>query len=440
MRLTEMLPTKTFKRSALTFVVAAGLLSGAGAGVARADSPGVPNLDWVAVGDTNATVVWTNTADEGQYLVRFQLSYQVGGDGNPTVIGGPVDPTNDLADKADPLPDDVDYNQQGTYEVTGLRPATQYCFSMRSYTYYGNPLDAFTGDEPTPTFSPWSAQMCDTTTLTLSLQNVHVTATREQYTYAFDVAPDDGSANEHYTGTYTPGSQTAHEDYGKAHWDFICPADPWTSPGDIVCTQPDSLAGSSLVEPAGAKRLGEVTGGHATLEAAFKKALAAVPVYEPSQQILPSADVVPPTPGPKPAAQILPAEVTLPKADLDAVSITGASTVQNGTNAVYTATIRNNGAAATGNVELQINVTNDLLASGSVVQTIGLSCAQSFGGAIVTCQGGSLASRQQTTLQFTIHAANVGQGTISLALNPNRTIDETDLSNNGVSYTVTVTK
>jgi len=128
------------------------------------------------------------------------------------------------------------------------------------------------------------------------------------------------------------------------------------------------------------------------------------------------------------------------KPDLDAVQIAGFTTVSNGNNAVYTATVRNNGAAASGDVEVTIGFSGGLQAWDSVVQSLGLNCFQGPGGANFTCKGGTLAAGQQTTLQFEAHAASAGQATISVALNPTRVIDESDLSNNNMSYTVTITK
>jgi len=247
-------------------------------------------------------------------------------------------------------------------------------------------------------------------TLTFSLENVRVTATSDQHAYAFDVVPSDGTAAQHYTGTYTPSSKVAHEDYGKAHWDFTCPFDPWTYPTTLVCTQPASLAGSSLTEPSGAQAVEGIDGGPATLAAALQKAEAAIP------------------PGPKPATEAIfqtvlqqPASAqtsapTLP--DFETVGITGPTTISDGNNAVYTATIRNNGSAANGDVEIEIGFTGGLQAWNNVVQSIGLICAQALGGAQFTCQGGTLAAGQQATLQFQVHAVSDGQNTISVAMNP----------------------
>jgi len=264
--------------------------------------------------------------------------------------------------------------------------------------------------------------------LTYSLQNVKVTVTGDQHDYAFDVVPSDGTAAQHYTGSYAPSSKVAHEDYGKAHWDFTCPFDPWTYPTTLVCTQPASLAGSSLAEPAGAQAVEGIDGGPAVLAAALQKAQAAIP------------------PGPKPATQaifqpVLPASAqtsapTLP--DFQAVGIAGPTSINDGDNAVYTATVRNNGSAANGDVEIEIGFTGGLQAWNNIVQSIGLTCAQALGGAQFTCQGGTLAAGQQATLQFQVHAVSAGQNTIAVAMNPRSTVGESDLSNNGANLVVTV--
>jgi hypothetical protein len=435
MSLNAMHLPSALKRSALSLLVAAGLLSGMGAGVAAADSPGVPNLNWVAVGDTDATVVWTNTANEGGAhpgdLASFELAYHPATSSVFTYVGAPADPYNELTNTVHTMLPQVYYDQEGTYQVTGLRTATQYCFSLRSYVYYGNALDAFTGDEPSPTFSDWSAETCATTGFTYSLENVKVTATSNVHTYAFDIVPDDGTAAQHYTGTYTVNTQTAHEDYGKAHWDFICPSDPWSYSTKLVCTPPASLTGSALTEPAGAEQVGEVAGGHAALATALAKALAAAPALNVASTGLGRPDTL---------ATIAEQGVTPSKPDLAAVAIGGYTTISNGDNAVYTATIKNNGAAATGDVELTIGFAGGLQTWDTVVQSIGLTCVDGPNAASFVCKGGTLAAGQQATVTFQAHASSAGQATITVALNPTRVVDESDLSNNNASYIVTVTK
>jgi len=278
--------------------------------------------------------------------------------------------------------------------------------------------------EPQPTPAPSS--------FTYSLQNVKVTATSNVHNYAFDVVPSDGNAAQPYSGTYTVSSKIAHEDYGKAHWDFGCPFDPWTYGTTLACTPPASLAGSSLAEPAGAQQLDKIDGGYATLAAALQKALAAAPVFHPATQTFGQSEI----------ALASAAQSGATKPDLDAVAIAGHTTISNGDNDVYTATIRNNGSAANGNVEVVIGMSGSLQAWDSIAQTIGLSCTQGSGkdANTFTCEGGTLAAGQSTTLQFRAHAAAPGQGTIVVSLNSSRALDESDYSDDLAIYTVTVTK
>lgn len=138
---------------------------------------------------------------------------------------------------------------------------------------------------------------------------------------------------------------------------------------------------------------------------------------------------------PSSATYFLPTSTPTPaptKPDLDAVSIGGPATFTVITNQVYTATIRNDGAAANGNVEVAIGLSGVLQAWDTPVQTIGLSCSLGTGtGANTwTCEGGTLASGQTATIQFPVHASSAGKGTIVLSLNPSRALDESDYSNN----------
>jgi CARDB len=139
---------------------------------------------------------------------------------------------------------------------------------------------------------------------------------------------------------------------------------------------------------------------------------------------------------------ILPHVATSSKPDLDAVQIAGFTTVSNGDNDVYSATLRNDGAAANGSVEVVIGMSGALQAWDAIVQSIGLSCTQGTGQNVntFTCEGGTLAAGQSATLSFRAHAANPGQGTIVVSLNPSRALDESNYANNLAIYTVTVTK
>jgi hypothetical protein len=73
-------------------------------------------------------------------------------------------------------------------------------------------------------------------------------------------------------------------------------------------------------------------------------------------------------------------------------------------------------------------------------QSIGLSCAlgTATGANTWTREGGTFAAGQTTTTQFRVHADSTGQGTIVLSLNPSRTLDERDYSNNLQIFNVTV--
>ena len=137
-----------------------------------------------------------------------------------------------------------------------------------------------------------------------------------------------------------------------------------------------------------------------------------------------------------------PQPTTTGKPDLDAVQIAGFTTVSNGDNDVYTATIRNDGATANGNVEVVIGMSGALQAWDPIVQSIGLSCTQGAGQNVntFTCEGGTLTAGQSATLSFRAHAANPGQGTIVFSLNSSRALDESNYANNLAIYTVTVTK
>jgi hypothetical protein len=123
--------------------------------------------------------------------------------------------------------------------------------------------------------------------------------------------------------------------------------------------------------------------------------------------------------------------------DLDLLEIEGPSTLGTGETATYTADIRNDGAAANGNVAITIGFSGGLQVGDGVVQSIGLSCGPGPLPATLACRGGSLAAGQQATLQFHAHAASVGLGTITVSLSL-AGISEGDLNNNNASFEVTV--
>ena len=240
--------------------------------------------------------------------------------------------------------------------------------------------------------------------------------------------PSDGTAASHYTGTYTVSSRVAHEDYGQASWDFTCPYDPWTYPTTLVCTQPAPLAGSSLAEPAGAQALEGVDGGPATLASALQHATAGT--VNPASKTLGQSETL----------RASAAQSTATKPDFEAVQIAGPTTIRDGDNVAYSATIRNDGSVANGSVEVTIGFAGGLQALDNLVQSISLNCSQGPSGTNFTCQGGTLTAGQQVTLQFRVHATASGQAAITVATNPRRTVDESDFSNNNLTYIVTVTK
>jgi hypothetical protein len=352
MRLNELISSKAVKGGLLGLAVTAGLLSGLSAGVARADSPGIPNPYRAdALNSSTVRVLWINTASEGDgHDVHFNMRYRlqsskpdvyssytyIGGGGPPNDlglnVGNPNDPTN-----LDYM--EVGYKQGGEHDVTGLAANTSYCFSMRSFTYYVG-LFSSPDDNIPPTFSPWSGELCTTT-----------------------------------------------------------PAAPVPAPGT-----------------------GATANGHDTLLATSPFAATHIST---SAEVGALAPLAAPT-----------------KPDLDAVSITGPASVSEDVNAVYTATIRNDGTTANGNVEVVIGMSGAFQAWDSIQQSIGLNCTQGSGqGAnTFTCEGGTLAAGQTATLQFRAHAAGAGQGTIVLSLNPSRALDEGNYGNNLQILNVTVTK
>jgi hypothetical protein len=345
MRLNKTRFSKAIRSGLLGLAALASLFGGIGSGVARADSPGIPNpyradpLD-----STSIRILWINTASEGDgssvhYNVRYRLqsskpdvfsSYTyIGGGGPPNDltlnVGNPNDPQN---------PDymSIPYKEGGAYNASGLKPSTQYCFSLRSFTYYVDLINQFDSNIQ-PTFSPWSGDVCATTL----------------------AAP--------------------------------APVPAPVNAGPIV-------ASTHITESDEAARF--LTGTQAS----------------------------PPT-----------------QPDLEAVQIAGPSSVSDSVNAVYTATVRNNGSAATGNVEVVVGMSGALQAWDPIVQNIGLACTQGSGkdANTFTCEGGTLAAGQSTTLQFRAHAATPGQGTIVVSLNSSRALDESNYSNNLAVDTVTVT-
>jgi hypothetical protein len=160
----------------------------------RADAPAKPQITNVAgVDSTTVQITFENFADEAYGvsgcaigcgdILRFQVRYHPQSDTSGsqyTFIGpGDAEPPNQMIDGClapewAPCPsgDKVEPAAGGfaTYKVTGLTPATAYCFAVRAgdfwHDYFGNPSDEysdFSADEcastlaaptPFPTFGP----------------------------------------------------------------------------------------------------------------------------------------------------------------------------------------------------------------------------------------------------------------------------------------------
>jgi hypothetical protein len=143
---------------------------------ARADAPAKPQITNVAgIDSTTIRITFQNFADEsygktdcsigcGDYL-RFQIRYHPQSDTSGsqyTYIGpGDADPPAQvidgcLAPATDPCPNGNEVEPAvggfATYKVTGLAPATAYCFAVRSGAFwhdlFGNPSDEYSDFSP----------------------------------------------------------------------------------------------------------------------------------------------------------------------------------------------------------------------------------------------------------------------------------------------------
>jgi hypothetical protein len=133
------------------------------------------------------------------------------------------------------------------------------------------------------------------------------------------------------------------------------------------------------------------------------------------------------------------AQAALLRHNLAVVKIDGPSSIGVGSGVRYTAAIRNDGALADGNVEVTIGFAGVLQPEGGIVQSIGLSCGPGVVPATLMCRGGTLAPGQEASLAFSTHAANTGQGTITVSVRLSGNVTESDLDNNQASFNVTVT-
>ena len=126
--------------------------------------------------------------------------------------------------------------------------------------------------------------------------------------------------------------------------------------------------------------------------------------------------------------------------DLVAVKIDGPQTVKDGVAQTYQAVIRNDGSATNG-MEAQINFSGALEAwSMPPATAAGMICTEKQvpTGTAFSCKGGTIGAGQTVTVQFRAHAAKVGGGDISVVLNPNRNLPETNYNNDVATLHVTV--
>jgi hypothetical protein len=130
-----------------------------------------------------------------------------------------------------------------------------------------------------------------------------------------------------------------------------------------------------------------------------------------------------------------------PNPDLVAVSVNGPQVLQDGIAQTYQAVIRNDGSATTG-MDVQINFSGSLEAWNlpQPAAADGMNCSekQTATGTAFVCNGGSIGAAQLVTLQFQAHAAKAGTGDIAVVLNPNRSLQEMDYSNDIAVLHITV--
>lgn len=136
----------------------------------------------------------------------------------------------------------------------------------------------------------------------------------------------------------------------------------------------------------------------------------------------------------RPAHEVLLAE----KPDLVVVGVAGPTSISAGNTVFYTTTIRNDGSAANGDVEIKFGMLGVLSPGNAKISpSIPFFCVQND--SAIDCTGGTLAAGQQATITIPVEGF-VGQGSIFAAINDSRLVDESNYQNDLVLVDVTVTK
>ncbi len=302
---------------------------------------------------------------------------------------------------------------------------------------------------------------------------VDVNGTASRHDYKFSLACPDGPSTFRLqvAGEYDVNAKRATEkltgDRGivEAIWDQ-CTGDPW------IAAAPDCSRTNVFVQAAGETStstgggscllveeivtvpgafLGELTGVVIPTVPCSVQLLAPYEVDALNAQLQNALNQKPATPAPNPAAHPIDtkagngtepcfacpggiAGIPSTRPDL-AVTVAGKTSLYSGMMAVYTVTIKNQGAPLSGDPVVQVAIAfNGNLQYYATADTGAFTCTP---GATINCTG-HLDASGQATLIFQGYAKAAGSGTVQATVDPSQAIPDSNRSNNSQSLTVTV--
>ena len=284
-----------------------------------------------------------------------------------------------------------------------------------------------------------------------TLGSVDVGANATRHTYTYDLNCDDNSSY-HAEAAYDPTRQLAQERMVGTSYPFTvdaewsCPVDPWIAQTAVQCT----FTQGTISEATGAfgylfSQFSAGAGGYpltpSYIDAYSRHVLAAQlqnainRLQTPPPQPAPNSTVVTKAPG----ARTVNVEPFSPTADLVAVGVSGPGTLVQGTNQTYTATIRNDGVAVNGRVEVVISLVAPLVyLDGAIDPGAGFVCDAASFSSTIHCSGGTLAQGQSATIAFHAFASGAGNAKLLLTIDPNNTVAESNSDNNSAALNVTI--
>jgi hypothetical protein len=284
-----------------------------------------------------------------------------------------------------------------------------------------------------------------------TLGSVDVSASANRHTYKYDLNCDDNSSY-HAEAAYDPAQQLAQERLVGTSYPFAvdavwsCATDPWIAQTAVQCTFTQGTS-SNLAGAFGYlfSQFSAGAGGYpltpSYIDAYSRHALAAQlqnainRLQTPAPQPAPDSIVVTKVPG----ARTVNVEPFSPTADLVAVGISGPGMLVQGTNQTYTATIRNDGVAVNGRVEVVISLVAPLVyLVGAVDPGAGFVCDAAPFSSTIHCGGGTLAQGQSATIAFHAFASTAGNAKLLLSINPNNSVAESNTDNNSAALDVTI--